>query len=229
MNRRRAPFTRKRSNKGGALDQAQHRAILERAVDTSMVIGLDPDCKNVGLCGWRPRLDYPGWVATTHVPAEWSAQQAGAEVFRQCFRIFSQLDLTYHRPLIVVEAMRIRRAQSDAATKNPQSLVDVSFCGGMAAGAALAAFPGASLIVVEPQTWKGTIKKRIHHHRLLMQLGWPFESLEQYCRPVNPTISTLSKVNKGDWKHVMDGLGLAKWGREQLALTAARMRRQGRL
>jgi len=221
---------KRKSNKGGASDRAHHRELFELAAqsEVDLIVGIDPDCKNVGMGGFEV-LHGPSWVATTHVK-DLKAQQAGPEVFRQCREALTEADNLLSvtaRVLVIVEGMRIRRAQSDAATKNPQSLVDVSFCGGMAAGAALSVWPDAIVVVAEPQTWKGGVPKEIHHARLLDSLGWDYEVMSGYARPTGEVpVAKLSKINKADWKHVMDGIGLALWGQSELKKAAARLRRE---
>ena len=199
----------------------------ERGVD--LIVGIDPDCKNVGMAGINNEVpETAGWVATTHVKGL-KAQDAGPEVFYEVNCALTAADnlLVGNNVLVIVEGMRIRRANSDAATKNPQSLVDVSFCGGMAAGAALSVWPNAIVVVVEPQTWKGGVPKEIHHARLLDSLGWDHEVMSGYARPTGEVpAAKLSKINKADWKHVMDGIGLALWGQSELKKVAARLRRE---
>lgn len=204
------------SNKGGSQDRAQHRAILADFPlnPTALVIGIDPDSRNVGLCGWWARLSSPEWVATTHVKS--SGVFAAQELFDQCRAVFEAV--SHRNALIVVEAMRIHRNAGDSSTKNPQSLVDLSFLGGIVAAAALATIPASTVLPVEASYWKGTLKKKVQHSRLLTQLGWDKQVLSDYARPKTfpADLSALSQVSKGDWKHVMDAIGLAQWGVRQL-------------
>ena len=237
-----AQFKSKRSSKGGAASRAVLREVLEQAVlgGYDYVIGLDPDSKNVGLCGWDVREEHnPDWVSSTHVERKHKGQQSAPAIFRECSTALgSAASLRcIIRPLIFVEGQRIRRGQG-AETKNAQSIVDLAFNAGAALGAALNVWPDCHVVVIEPQMWKGSMDKLIHHSRLLTQLGWTYEKLTEYCRPIkgplhdgirNKTVTErLGVVNPGDWKHVMDGLGIAKWGRDQLLQVRARLDREAR-
>lgn len=235
---------RRRTGKGGAQNLKIQQRIFEKAVldRVEAVLAIDPDSKNVGLCGWALNEGQPDWVATTHVPKELTGAQAGFEVHTQCQEALKNSRRCptnylqgWHRVLVVVEGMRIWRGAGDASTKNPQSLVDLSFCGGMAAAAAKESWeldehykaPG---LVVEAHQWKGSLAKPIVHSRLLKLLDWPKESLKTYCRPAHTELGLTyaSRVNPGDWKHIMDAVGIAKWARDQLHATQRRLKRARR-
>ena len=225
----RPPFVRK-SSKGGTAARAYHRDLLARAADhCDGVVGVDPDSKCVGLCGWEERSAQPTWVASTRIKdghGVWNVN----EIYEQIFEALDVLGSSgiRRRPLVVVEAMRIRQA-GDSSTKNPQSLVDLSFLGGIAAAAVKAVWPEALILPVEPAYWKGGVPKPIQHSRTLDQLGWGKEQLAGYARPhaTPPDVCLLSKVRPTDWKHVMCAVGLAKWGREELGLARTLIKRRG--
>lgn len=219
----------RRLNKGGAgLDGRLQ--ILERAAKSPIlhVVGIDADSHAAGLAGWSLGDREPLWVGSTSVSA---AGVLGAEdMHSQARALLEGLPVSHqigHRVLIVVETMRIRRA-AGAETRNPQSLVDLSFFAGLLAATALARWPGSILLPVEPMTWKGNTPKKIHHSRLLTQMGWPAKVLSDYARPVRAPQGVLGagQLKPSDWKHVMDGVGLAKWGVEQLEQTMGRLKRK---
>lgn len=82
-------------------------------------------------------------------------------------------------------------------------------------------FPG-------PQQWKGTVPKQIHQARVCNRMGWRYSKAAGYVVPeiefgtdyvfagLNAkTLQVEEKVpNKGDWKHIMDSIGLALYAKD---------------
>lgn len=67
--------------------------------------------------------------------------------------------------------------------------------------------------IISPVKWKGSIPKPIHQARILTKLGWGFKSSSTYSSPVNPP-KQYSKIKKGEWKHLVDAIGIALWAKE---------------
>lgn len=225
---------KQKNSKGGAANTAKQREILEAAVGSATaVIGIDPDSTKVGLCGWVRHpdgsgRDQPAWVASTDVSSSLRGVMGVNEIFEQCCQAMGHMP--HGTPLIVVEAMRLRR-DSDSATKNPQSIVDLSFLGGIAVAAALRVHGAGLVLPVEPQQWKGTIPKEVHHSRILDQLNWGKKILSDHARPLNPDlldVKQFSTLKAAHWKHVMDAIGLAKYGIKQLEATQHKLNRRKR-
>ncbi len=112
-------------------------------------------------------------------------------------------------------------------TKNPRNILHL----GTAAGMALVAcgLLGGTGYFPLPTQWKGQINKLAHHQRILHHAGITgFDVMggkEPYCVPHDRR-----GHNKGDWKHIMDAIGLAQYAatryldehRKQKYLTQAR-------
>lgn len=89
------------------------------------------------------------------------------------------------------------------------------------AGAILGSF-GVSpshVRLVSPSTWKGQVPKEIHQARVCKKLGWDFEPMSDYVRPAQKHWEGFTIHKPSDWKHLMDAVGLALWGREKLSPT----------
>lgn len=207
---------RRRGARGGSADVLDMLQAFKEAQDHARVIGIDPDTRHLGVCGWSRGEPGPKWVATTHLSKD--VKGAHVHMFREALRLFEEVP-RFPRPLILLEVMRYRVGEN----VTPQSLIDLNFVGGTVAAAALTAYPDARVIPVEPSQWKGSVKKQIHHTRLMTQLAWRHEVLKSYVRPIDPPVIRVGKIKPADWKHVLDGVGLARWGLEQLKI-ASRVR-----
>lgn len=92
-------------------------------------------------------------------------------------------------------------------------------------GAAVATAREGSLIL--PAAWKGTTPKAAHHARLCRDMGWKHQVYSDHCRPLDAPDWANKAVGKpGNWKHVMDAIGIARflWERETKAARRARAR-----
>lgn len=222
--RRPAPFKKRAGTKGGTSSRSEHRALLEACCfDVNAVLAVDPDAKTVGVCAWKVGEPEPSWVATTH--AKSAGVMHAASLYQEVYNVTCEAEslfpeLTY---LVVVEAMRIRQV-GESRTKNPQSLVDLSFLSGLSVGAVIDATSAVSVLPVEPHYWKGGLSKVIHHKQIMAKIGWESVGMKGYARPKDIGGTTkVGKINPGDWKHVMDGVGLARWGVMQIEQTRIRL------
>lgn len=204
------------SRQGGASSDEQRRQLLRRAVELGVteVVGIDPDSKAVGVAisSYVPRHVERSWgLACLKPKQKWGGVMAASELAQATVRLRSG-----EARLIVVEAMRVRRYGGDSATKNPQSLVDLAFLGGVVAGV-LGSPERTVVLPVEPNDWKGSVRKPMHHCRVLAKLGWQAKRFGDHARPeTNPSGNYFTPVKGADWKHVMDAVGLALWGVEEL-------------
>lgn len=181
------------------------------------VLGIDPDCHNTALAMYSPGGEVT-FLGVAKVDAAYKGQLAAPEMFGAVSEVVKPLWLT-PQPLIVMEGQRIRRGGS--ATKNPQSIVELAAAAGVALGAVKALWPYAPVLWVEPQVWKGSVPKQVHQLRILSRLGWPGEKAgsqaKGYARPKKGSEPEVGKhISRGQWKHVMDAIGMALWGRDQI-------------
>lgn len=74
-----------------------------------------------------------------------------------------------------------------------------------------------NILLPSPAEWKKQVPKAIHQARIYTTIGWEFESVGKdkkrgYCRPTSvPADLITGKINKSDWKHIGDAIGLAQW------------------
>ena len=89
---------------------------------------------------------------------------------------------------------------------------------GQVAGCLMGAFSNLStrLHLVQPMTWKKTIKKIPHHNRIYMHLNLdPVKGQIKNIFPlISPELEAMSsdKINPGDYWDINDSLGLALYG-----------------
>lgn len=106
-------------------------------------------------------------------------------------------------------------------TANPKSIMFLA----TVAGAAMSAYGStAHLYMPTPQEWKGTVPKQIHQARILSRMGVNYVSTGSYSFPTSLSIGSVT-LSRGDWKHAVDAIGLAQWGREQYQAEQARKAR----
>lgn len=102
---------------------------------------------------------------------------------------------------------------------SPTSIIPLA----QVAGAAFAGcgLPTGPAVMVKPGQWKGQVPKGIHQARICTRLGWPYRlagGKEPYAVPDAPVVRSVpgaDALNDGDWKHVLDAVGLALWSRDQ--------------
>lgn len=137
-----------------------------------------------------------------------------------------------HRILrVVVEGQQIYQG----VRQRPDDILRLAQVAGAAAGVATHLAGATQLLMPRPQEWKGSVPKPIHQARVLERLGWPYErkgpapkrtmgKVEHagYCVPTSvPTDVALYDVRPSDWKHIVDAIGLALWGVDQLKSATA--------
>lgn len=104
-------------------------------------------------------------------------------------------------------------------TKNPRSILWLAPISGVWMALLKFAYPEAQLYFPAPAEWKGQVPKQVHHMRIGKALGWAMAKSggqkTGYGYPENVKIPLGDKINKSDWKHAMDAVGLALWAGEQ--------------
>ena len=110
----------------------------------------------------------------------------------------------------------------------PNNLIGLA----MIAGVMFGRMRGEEGIFPHPQEWKGTISKSVHQKRILTKLGWRYTQRGKQLIP-NTTIVRSWDIRPSEWTHVIDAIGLAMWGAEQIrqreAVARAAQRRRERL
>lgn len=104
--------------------------------------------------------------------------------------------------------------------KNPDSLLLLAAAAGSLILATWSWYPGilADMTFPKPSEWKGGRPKQIHQKHILRRLGWEFGTVgaprgkSSYAYPLDPPVG--KDLNKTDWKHCVDAIGLALYARE---------------
>jgi len=87
------------------------------------------------------------------------------------------------------------------------------------------------LLMPVPQEWKGSVPKQIHQARILNRVDWlcakaGSDPKTGYCYPTSLVAESFG-LNKGDWKHAVDAIGLALWARDEWMIEQGREARAG--
>lgn len=106
-------------------------------------------------------------------------------------------------------------------TKSSAGLFEVAHvAGALLMAATLWAPCSAHLLCPLPAMWKGQVPKEVHHARILSRYSVAFSAAAGYCYPSGcaraAKIKGYQGLNQGDWKHVTDAVGLARWGLDKL-------------
>ena len=131
-----------------------------------------------------------------------------------------------------VEAQDIYRGK----THNPKNILHLGHVAGLAVMFLYHHISSScDIFMPEPDEWKGTAPKQIHQARVLTSIGWPFIKIggkaTGYCAPSSTPgfdldlnfEATKCKISKGDWKHLNDAIGLARWGMQRSDAYAVRV------
>lgn len=126
--------------------------------------------------------------------------------------LFSKLKLGDSLSLLVVEGQE----HYPSSPVDPNDLLKVAQVTGGICGIVRSLFPTLQQVVPLPKAWKGGVPKPIHHARTFAHYGIQYSKAIGYCYPSGcaqaARIHGAAALNKGDWKHVADAIGLAKWG-----------------
>ncbi len=179
-------------------------------------IGIDPDLHNTGLAllnGDTGEVIEVKCVSSSGKKEE-EAVIAMARALRfEWFPGYTYLDTP---STVVIEAQEI---YAGGGTKNPRNIMHLAQVAGAAIAIAIriTTGPKKNLWFPRPAEWKGQVPKRIHQARILKRMKWDCQKVgtkdRGYCYPTMPN-SDLARepLQKTQWKHVVDAIGLAQWG-----------------
>lgn len=171
-------------------------------------IGIDPDLHNLGLA----IVDDEGEVShveVIRVPGSYKGESAVQKMIQELASRFPVLGQSFPDRDYVHAIIEGQQIYSGSGLARPDSMLLLAQVAG-AAAAALSPFC-AQIELPRPRKWKGSIPKPIHQARVLGRLGWTYKKGQGYTIPTNPP-AHLTKLKPEEWKHVVDAIGLARWG-----------------
>ena len=186
------------------------RQRLQNFHTDDMIAAVDPDLHTSAVCFWEVGAELPNALTVLRIRGGirgFKGQDCAVRLQHEMKIKDGQLGIVN---LAVIEGQRFRKAKG-AETKNAQSLIDLATVTGVFAGRP----EFAETLIVEPSTWKGSVPKAIHQARILGKIpGTKFVQRKEYCYPTEGPLMALGKdagLRKGDWKHVVDAIGIAQW------------------
>lgn len=186
-------------------------------------LGIDPDMHDMPIAevdgaGTLVRIDI------IRVPKTIIGREALIEMSQQI-----QLHCRTTTTVITVEGQEWYQF-GPSKTKNPKSIGFLA----TVAGQAMVSYSNfhSKKYFPTPHEWKGTVPKQIHQARVLARMGVEYEKTTNqhgtgYCFPKGFAIGSI-KLTKTDWKHAVDAIGLAQYGRELFQSEQARKARAER-
>ncbi|RLB78176.1 MAG: hypothetical protein DRH24_14870 [Deltaproteobacteria bacterium] len=179
------------------------------------VFGIDPDLHDCGFGFYNLEskniYDY-GIISVSKKYKGKDAVLAMADKLLWFFDqyIWSYISLVDECELLIIEGQQIYTGKGRA---RPNDLLKLAHVTGAILGAATPALGPSLVRIPTPREWKGNVPKPIHQERTCRALGWPCKRTQGYTYP---TGSRGAHFKPGEWKQVMDGIGLALWGAKTL-------------
>lgn len=176
-------------------------------------IGVDPDLHHTGVA----LLDENKvlFVRCISIFQKYKGSEASLQMSLALCRPW--FDRMINNAYVVVEGQELYLG---GGTKNPRNILHLS----QVAGACIVTAQNQALAIdgnyfPVPSKWKGQVPKQIHQARILQKLDWGYKKigavLDGYCYPIDEDGLAKDGMPKTHWKHVVDAIGLAQWGKEQ--------------
>lgn len=167
-----------------------------------VALGIDPDCHNCAYAFCTvDRVLRVGVVALRRSVVRDQAPPAMARLLVAAFQTFGQ-QYRSGPDFAVVEGQEIYLGGKHGAT--PDSILRLAQVAGAACAAISVAWPGVVVRLPRPKMWKGQVPKNIHQRRILAHYRLP---------ATGPwDIQGGEKITKTTISHVVDAIGLARWG-----------------
>jgi len=176
-------------------------------------IGVDPDLHHTGVAV----LDECGVLEVRCFQTPGKNKEGAAVLAMAGALLCPWFDRMFNYAIIVVEGQEI---YGGGGTKNPRNILHLA----QAAGAAIVAAQHQATYIETtyfpvPSKWKKQIPKQVHQSRILQKLDWEHEAVGDqktgYCYPVDENNLPKNGMPQSHWKHIVDAIGLAQWGKEQ--------------
>jgi hypothetical protein len=176
------------------------------------IIGIDPDLHHTGLallvdgapaalriCRVEPKYKGPDAVIEM-------AARLPEEIQRLCEGA-GKAPQDLHRAII--EGQKIYAGIKQHA--RPSDILMLAHVAGAALG--LLKLFTEQVLLPEPGRWKGTVPKKVHQRRLIIKERWTPRETKTAVYPDGQPLGL--KLAATQWSHVLDALGLARWGEQR--------------
>ncbi len=205
--------------------------IERRQVPNEVFVGADPDLHNISYAIFCNGVLY---ILIYKIPVKVKGLECvhtfldvackHAEALRDVCEDITTVGLEDRSALIESQDVRYAGKTNNA---RPQDLIKLATMGGAMIGVCSALDVPARYIM--PAAWKGTIRKAVHQARICTKMGWkyevsgkdkdivvPIDAADYDCTLItSKEVKENHVINKGEWKHVLDSIGLALFAAEQ--------------
>lgn len=184
-------------------------------------VGVDPDMHHTAIAV----VDVDGQVVMVGMvkTKDCKEREAIVEMSHALADYFMADELPRNIHTLVVESQEI--SYTAKSGKNPRSVMMLANISGavLAAAKVFYSIQGQdcrNVFLVPPAEWKGQVPKQIQQARTLQRLGWGFiktgPKLTGYCYPekVPTNVIGIENILQGEWKHVLDAIGIALWAHD---------------
>jgi len=174
---------------------------------------VDPDLHTLSVAV----LDDDGVLEGVYVAKHTGYKGCAAVVciLRELQRIYYLSNGVYDTPFVLAVESQDSSYTGRTNLARVQDLVTL----GHVSGGVVAHLRATRTYLVKPQRWKGSVPKGIHQKRVLRRLGIEYTmkgGKSPYPVPVDfKRYDKTGNVNAGDWKDIVDSVGLAAYGRER--------------
>jgi hypothetical protein len=178
-------------------------------------LGVDPDLHSTALA----LADEKRVVAVKVIRVDKSLR--GSDAVVQMCRIlgnsFRSLWPILKTPFGLVVEGQHYHTKGSLEKATPEDLINLSAVSGACLAGISSVYYGIQLLRPLPSEWKGSVAKVTQQARTCQRYGWTFKTkggAKPYVVPESfgeHVPLGADDLNEGDWKHVMDAIGLARW------------------
>lgn len=186
-----------------------------------VVLGIDPDTRHIGWSiATKHEVLAVGVIASSAEDSDLSHVQMITNLGLAVPVILNKHPEVTH---VCIETPMVRHG----AKAPPKDIIKLTVVAGALAGAVEVASGGrVAKLMPFPSEWKGQVPKPIHQARIFAHYGILATQLPTHCYPAGckaiARVQGAAAIKRGDWKHVADAIGLARWAADRLAEAARR-------
>ena len=163
--------------------------------ETEYILGVDPDTKNQAYA----LIDLDGRPITA-----WVSKSDGSEWAQG---ISNWMDYPLHpNTFCVIEGQEVYK---DVKKSVPANMIRLARSSGIAVAECTRA-GCIGIYITQPKEWKGSVQKHAKQAQIIRNLGYTPKVVggkDKYCVPEENFLN----MNQTEYKHVIDGFGIALW------------------